>query len=338
MKRRYELDLCRICACFMVVMLHVAATGWYIDPSCDEWRVFNFADTSVRAGVPLFFMISGSLFLERDNLDIKRFLTKNVLRLIIIFIVWGIIYELNNQRMYHSYENAYELLVESMKGHYHLWFIPAMVIVYLFLPVVHSAMKGNRINVYYLLFLFIFLTLLSTNLLLVPDLPVLFQTICEKVNLAHISYLGYMIVGYILSRKKYNKKVMIIMPVIYFLITILTAYGNRWYSLKEGEAIEWLYGYFTLPVFFQACCIFVFFQCFRDVELKHLSMIKFISDCTLGIYLLHPMILEYWNRHNFSVSDFNPVLSVPCVFLLVTCECLIVVAVMKSVPWVKKIV
>lgn len=71
----------------MVVMLHVVSTGWFIDPSLNEWKIFNFIDMAMRTGVPLFFMISGALFLEKKNLDIKEFIIRNVSRLVFIYSV-----------------------------------------------------------------------------------------------------------------------------------------------------------------------------------------------------------------------------------------------------------
>ena len=35
--RRYELDLCRVLACLMVVMIHLSGSGWHIDPATGAW-------------------------------------------------------------------------------------------------------------------------------------------------------------------------------------------------------------------------------------------------------------------------------------------------------------
>lgn len=338
MKRRYELDICRIFACCMVVMLHVAVSDWNRDPSSFEWKVYNLANASVRAGVPLFFMISGTLFLEKENFSIKYFVRKNICRLLSLYIIWSLLYECNAERICHSYENIYDFLVGSVKGYYHLWFLPAMTVAYFFLPVVYGVMKGRKIAVQYLLILFAVMTLLERNVSLIPDLPVLIRAVCDNIDLSNISYLGYMILGYVLSRKTYSKKVLLAMPVIYLLESVLAAYGNLWYSLREGEAAGWLFGNFTFMTFIQACCIFIFFQGLKNREIKHSKALVYFSECTLGVYLLHPMVLEYWERHGVSVASFNPVISVPFIFLLVVCTCAAAVSVMKRIPCLRKIV
>ena len=76
--RDYSLDILRILACVMVVGIHTTMEGWYnISPRSYNWIVLNFYDTLVRPAVPLFFMISGALFLSKDSIDIKKLWTKN---------------------------------------------------------------------------------------------------------------------------------------------------------------------------------------------------------------------------------------------------------------------
>lgn len=338
MSRRYELDFCRICACLMVVMLHVAASGWFIDPALTEWKFFNFTDMAMRAGVPLFFMISGALFLEKEHLDIKKFISRNVSRLIYVYFIWSFLYQLVHQHVYHTYKNVSDFLVGVIKGPGHLWFLPAMIIVYLFLPVVHNALKGGSLNPKYILMLFVILTLLTTNLQLLPECPAIIKELCGKINLTYISYLGYMALGFILSQATYNRKFLVLAPFIYFITTVLSALGNQWLSLRDGKAGVYLYGYFSLPVFIQACCIFIFFQCLKNRNVKYPKALAYLSDCTFGIYLLHFMVLDFWQRRNISVSSFHPLASIPSIYLLVLCESIIIISILKKIPLLQKLV
>lgn len=337
-KRRYELDICRIFACCMVVMLHVAASNWYIDPWLREWRVANLYDMAVRAGVPLFFMISGALFLERDSISVTRLLSRNVVRLFVVYFVWSLAYAIVHQNLFHSYTCGEDFVAAVIIGHHHLWFIPAMILVYLFIPVIHSALhEHERISPLYIIIVFLLVCVLKTNLLLIPELSKIVKEFCYKVNLYHISYFLYIILGYALSKIEFKRKFVLSGTVlIYFGVTVLAAYGNRRQSLIEGKAIEWLYGEFALPVLIQACCIFIFFQYFRDIQIRHPKILKYVSDCTLGVYLVHPMILEYWQRHGFAVSGFNPIYSAPCVFLVVVLESFLVSAILNAMPLVKR--
>ena len=62
-EREYNMDILRILACFMVVVLHTSAQNWDAVPFISfEWKAFNFYNAMVRSAVPIFFMISGKLF------------------------------------------------------------------------------------------------------------------------------------------------------------------------------------------------------------------------------------------------------------------------------------
>lgn len=127
----------------MVVMLHVVAVGWNAASTLYEWKTFNFLSSSVTAGVPVFFMISGTLFLGKSCFHTQKFLIKHTLRLTLIYIVWSIIYELIDQYVSRCHLSINQFFSEVVSGHYHLWFLPAMVMVYLFIPIVYSAIRES---------------------------------------------------------------------------------------------------------------------------------------------------------------------------------------------------
>ena len=87
MKRIYWLDLLRIISILSMILLHVAASFWYVSPSNSyNWIIMNIYDSLVRFCVPVFLMISGALFLSQKEINIKKLYTKNILRLLISLI------------------------------------------------------------------------------------------------------------------------------------------------------------------------------------------------------------------------------------------------------------
>jgi len=88
-ERRWELDVIRIIACFFVVVIHVFAYSVPLDdPKTLEWCISNVTMSIVKSAVPLFFMISGTLFLEKQKISLKELYTKNVCKIISVMIVW----------------------------------------------------------------------------------------------------------------------------------------------------------------------------------------------------------------------------------------------------------
>ena len=93
-ERTIYFDYLRVFATFSVIILHIASSNWsLIDVNGFDWFVFNFIDSIVRWGVPVFVMISGALFLDRD-IPIRKIYSKYVFRMIVSYIVWSIIYAL----------------------------------------------------------------------------------------------------------------------------------------------------------------------------------------------------------------------------------------------------
>ncbi|MEG0276630.1 MAG: acyltransferase family protein [Coprobacillus sp.] len=72
---------------FRVVFLHVSGIKWYaLSPDTTSWQVLNLYETLVRGCVPIFFMISGRFLLSK-KLDIARFFKKNLLKIIVVYVV-----------------------------------------------------------------------------------------------------------------------------------------------------------------------------------------------------------------------------------------------------------
>lgn len=60
-------DYLRVAAIFGVIMIHVSAQNWQnSNVNSIEWQFFNIYDSMMRWAVPVFVMISGSLFLNRE--------------------------------------------------------------------------------------------------------------------------------------------------------------------------------------------------------------------------------------------------------------------------------
>lgn len=76
------------------MVIHVAADNWNAaDVRSFEWQVFNFYDSLVRFGVPVFVMISGALFLKPDkDIPVKKLYSKYIFRIVIAFVFWSFIY------------------------------------------------------------------------------------------------------------------------------------------------------------------------------------------------------------------------------------------------------
>ena len=90
-QRDYGIDLLRICAAFLVVLIHLSAEHWLnYSYNSTEWFVCHFFDSIGRSAVPLFVMISGMFLLNPDKeLTWNMLWHKYCKRILIIFAVWS---------------------------------------------------------------------------------------------------------------------------------------------------------------------------------------------------------------------------------------------------------
>ncbi len=83
------LDLLRLLATFGVIFLHVFATGFNGPIQHHDWYVALVGNSLVRWSVPIFVMISGTLFLNPDKeVSLRSILTKRIPRLLIAYVFW----------------------------------------------------------------------------------------------------------------------------------------------------------------------------------------------------------------------------------------------------------
>ena len=91
-KREYAFDALRVIAMIMVVVIHVANvyTRSFSSISSSSYVVSLIFSTFSRVSVPIFFMISGALLLDR-KFDTKKYL-KRIKKFILLIIVWDLVY------------------------------------------------------------------------------------------------------------------------------------------------------------------------------------------------------------------------------------------------------
>ena len=335
--RRTELDLCRIFGCLAVLMIHAGADIYHETPlQSASFAALNFISTAVRGGVPLFFMLSGALFLSRPTLNIRRLLLRHALRLTGLYYLWSLLYALLRLAG-GSLDPGPDFFYAVVAGHYHLWFLPAMVLCYLFFPPVHAALHSGGLDGRYLLGLFFGLGLLMVNLNLTPDpAPLLFR-FTQNFSLDYLPYLGYAVWGWWLAGQKLPEKTRWLAPLAYLAVTLLAALGNRWYSGYKGEADGWLFHYFSVPSFLQASAAFCFFLSLGGTQLRGARQLAALSDATLGVYLIHPMMLNVLERFGIRVTPAAPVASLLGVFLILTVLCFSLTLIARRIPGLRRI-
>ena len=340
LNRTIYFDYLRVFAAFSVMILHISAQNWYsTDVNSFEWQTFNFFDSIVRWGVPIFVMISGALFLN-GNIPLKKIYTKYVLRMVIAYIVWSFVYVCFSQG------NIISRIADMIKGHYHMWFIFMIVGLYICLPFIQSLVKDDRTTKYFLLLAFIFAYLIPQIVTLTNDFAG--ELVIKGVTLINsdisnmdihivMGFTSYFVLGYLLNKIDLSKKqrtIIYLLGIIGFTLTIVL---DLIVALKTQQYCQNYYDYFTINVLFESVAIFTWFK-YKKYRIPKLHPIIIrLSKYSFGAYLVHALIIEQLNtRLGLNTLSFNAVLSVICIGLIVFICSFIVSGILNHVPVLKK--
>lgn len=197
-ERVVYLDQLRFIATIGVVVLHVYAKGFNLAFGTYNWYVNVIGDSFVRWAVPIFVMISGALFLNPNReVTIKAVLKKYVPRLLWAYVFWWVMYSLI--LIVRSLVIGNPIKVGFFGPHFHLWFLPMLMGVYLLIPILRKITIDGILLRYALVVWFVFTTV---GFLLFGGWAAKFDQITPlfKMNII-IGYAGYFMLGYYFSLK-----------------------------------------------------------------------------------------------------------------------------------------
>ena len=340
-KKIMYLDVARILATFAVIVIHVAASkpNW-LNFGFDsyEWNVFNLFAGCSRWAVPVFCMISGSLFLDPDRrVDTKKLYTKNILRMIISFLFWSAFYIIERYEANKALTTA-KLIQKFALGHYHMWFLFLIVGFYIVVPVLRKITADKEATKYFTAISLIF-TIVVPTLLLHPKLDWASKGLDKTFMFLPLGYTCYFLLGYLINKfemKKWLKAAIYILgPVAFVVTTIVT-------SLKSQEAGRYfgvLNEYDSITVLFQSLFIFV---ATKDIvgkikfTEKSEKLVSSLSKDTFGVYFLHPVaITTIGTLFNLHSATFNPLLCIPLIVISAYVVSEIISHILNKIPVVK---
>ena len=322
-ERNTAYDYLRVLASFGVIILHIAAKKFLsLSVYSNEWQVLNFYDSIVRWTVPVFVMISGALFLNRD-IPIRKLYLRYIPRLAVAFVVWSFAYAISTGYDFKAHK------VMWLSGHYHMWYIPMCIGLYAALPIVKQIVSNKRIAYYYLLLSFVFAFIIPSAMALAKDfgpqwMNSLVRVANDVITDMHmqlvLGYSAYFVLGYVLSKPDSVKgksidRCIYVLGILGFLLTILV---TLFASHRKAEAVTTYYDFLTVNVLLESVAVFT---AFRRMDFKNERLNRVmarLAKYSFGAYLVHPMIIEKLaSELQITSLSFYPGLSVPVLGCLV---------------------
>ena len=329
-------------AIFAVVINHCTISG-KLDIQSFDWSVSNFYFSVVQWGVPVFVMISGALFLGREQ-TLQKLFRKNILRIVTAFVFWSVFYACWRYFVTHEKHSIREMLLSMIKGHYHMWFLFVIVGLYMIVPFLNKIVENQKLAVYYVILAFLFSFLFPQMIELIglkyTGPSEIMNEFISKLRMEFVlGYSGYFVLGYLLSRIRINKIAEIIvylLGICGFAITVFVSARFARSDISTGI----VFGGLTVNVLLCSAAVFVFAKQHLNKPYqneKAVKVLSYLSKSTFGVYLVHPLVIDCLSRFaGISALSFSPIISIPAIALLVFTVSMGVSAILNRIPFVKK--
>jgi len=347
-------DILRVSAVAAVVFLHAAAPSEYQFNSITHswWWVANVFDSSSRWAVPVFIMLSGMLLLDVSKTEsASSFFRKRVNKVVVPFLVWSVVYSLwkvtKNGLLSHG-QIQYSVIgffVDLLRGnvYYHLGFFYYLIGLYLVTPILRVYIRNasNR-NILYFLLLWVFATPLYGIIARFFHIGIAIQ-----LPLA-TGFVGYFVLGHFLNSSDIRLKWRRLIYIVGIFSLLVTAYGTYFLTSSKGGTLdEYFHEYLTANVIGLSVAVFLVFKHIKwprwisDESAASFSWRRFIvtlSGASLGVFVIHPIILEVLFDSHINYMLIHPLLGIPITAMATLIVSFAVVRIMQELPIVRRIV
>ncbi len=356
-QRLTYIDLLKSIAIFLVLMYHSTLYGYDFLAENSVLNYFlYFIRTILSACVPLFFFANGYLLFGKD-FNLRKHILK-MIKLVFITVIWGVITLLLLQVIRQEYFSLIDFIRYLWRWEQgwinHLWYMGALVCIYVFFPILKNVYDTNIKVFYYFTAISALFTFGNTLINHAGAIGINFIS-AESFEISGINFFNmfnpfrglfgytfvYFCTGGIIHH--FKDKIEAIPAKKRNIISILgMLFGciGLWvlgilYSKTRGAVWDVVWnGYDTIFTFFNV--IFIYALCLNWK--KDARLVRTISSNTLGIYFIHyiiirlfkPYLVKYEFLTNFS---FNVVF---VIFVLIVC--LILCFILRKIPVVSKLV
>lgn len=319
------ISVLRILAALAVVVIHTRSVTFH------ETNSYDFVHACMLWSVPVFFMITGYIFVGVKKIADYSSVKNNIIKFLVILFTLGFFYAIC-QRFFETKTITVMLFVNSffdvLKGNLfdHMWYVYAAIGIYLILPVLSYFVNCNRKNLYILLALTGFFGIVVNDICQLSN-------ITTKFNLPLGNYSFYILAGAAIKDipldklKTLYKSAWVIVP-LYILYYVYMIFVNNIFTAS----------YVSIPVALMSLSVFIICA----YSLKNTSTNKFIDSiakCTWGIYLLHPFFIHVVVKlFKLTIIPYNQFIAFPLACIFIFTVSYIATLILKKIPIIKKFI
>lgn len=341
-QREYNayLDCLRLIASVAVVFIHVSCIRIYDGQlTAKAWFCCNFYNAASRFCVPVFFMISGALFLDPARQIRPGDLLLKILRLLVTYAFWVTVYHLYNNLVVGTPDlflpTLPDVLATDMS---HLWFVPAMITCYLMVPILRALCRDAAALRYSVILLAGFLFAGSTAGVLFPE-----SNMVKFILRFSPGFMPYsvicMLTGFWLHSRKFSRSACVIAGVLGLLATAFIAAAAQWMHQTATGNKFIFYEYEQLPVLLQSIAVFLVGKAlFAKITFSPAAQktLRRLGKYTFGAYLIHILIMKHIAVPMLHQLPLTLAVLIPAAAAVVFAISMLCSAVLNCIPVVRK--
>ena len=347
--RKLSIDFIRTFAIIFTIIIHVSNIYIYsnIDVNSNDFLWAIIYNSIARICVPLFFMISG-VFLINEKYNYEKYIKRFKKYLILLFI-WSIIYILARIIIYdvrydvRDYLNVFvNSLFNANSTSRHLWFMYAIIGIYISLPFIQNMCK-NLTKEQENLFLFLWMFFSGGIVLFVPFARIILGIdidISYPIPLVNATYyLGYFISGHILysrfNKHTNYKKNNITYLLIFIISTLTTIVFTYVFSIVNNSIYDSFLWYRS--IFITVSSFMIFLLIITNEGIFKNNLITKFSSLSFGVYLIH-VIFVMTIKHNYNILEYNSFWMIPLLTIIIYLCSILICLIIKKINIFNKLI
>lgn len=337
-------DYLRFISIIAVLIIHVTAPSLPMSVDDMGWQINLVFNSMARFGVPMFFMISGALFLNPARDVSLGYLWIKIRRIVIAFLLFSFIYNCLWYVATIGLKYNEELFVRKfipnlIGGWYHLWYLQALFVLYVLIPILRLIVKDRIIMRYMILLLFIVCSLFPLIGRII-DIQLFTSNLFENMAIDLPKYSLYFLLGYYVNtisiektKQKKSNNLILIIGLISFFIMIMS---DILLSTYNGNVIIVFSSYMSPFTVVYTVCLFNYLKNRYNNSNLITKFVSFVSSLSFGIYLVHDFFLIIAREIKIIPFYEYAVVKIPIMVMIVLLLSTLLSFILKKVPYLTK--
>lgn len=263
----------------------------------ETWHVVYYLNTLSRVAVPLFVILSGYLIIKKDKTqNIKAFYKRRFLRILPLFIIWFCIYTVWLSIRNHTQISLQHILQSLWLGNvWELYFLLLILEMYLLAPFFANFIEKNNRKKQTLLLLL--LTVISISCSILANLPGFKIDVTRYALTTFIPFVVFFYAGAYYRDVHIHKTTAIILGFVYLATTLATN------LIARGNMSSYIVFDYNPTIIVTSICLFLTLKDIpaiigtKLISGMYIRYISLLSSAMFGVYLLHPIILDFIELH-----------------------------------------